>query len=185
MSVVLAAFLMAAVAGVPEVANPGFEQISDQTMVPEGWSFTSLPGKPDLVRYSAEAPAASRESRALLITVAANHPAQTVAYSAHQDVTGFAAGKTYRVSGNVQTKGLRTVPMIVVQCLDASGKNCLTVARSPERKLDRDLDQWERVHANVTVPEGTSIFRLRIGIPSDGNAGGLALIDDITITEAE
>jgi hypothetical protein len=120
-----------------------------------------------------------------VITVAANHPGQTVAYNAHQDVTGFAAGKTYRVSANVQTKGLRSLPMIVVQCLDASGKNCLTVARSPERKLDRDLDQWERVHANVTVPEGTSIFRLRIGIPSNGNAGGLALIDDITLTEAE
>ena len=108
-----------------------------------------------------------------------------MAYNAHQDVTGFIAGKTYRVSANVQTKGLRTLPMIVVQCLDASGKNCLTIARSPERKLDSDLDQWERVQTDVTVPEGTSIFRLRIGIPSDGNAGGVALIDDITITEAE
>jgi len=185
MSVVLAAVLMAAAAGVPEFANPGFEQISDQTGVPEGWSFTSLPGKPDLVRYAGEAPAAGRESRALVITVAANHPAQTVAYNAHQDVTGFVAGKTYRASANVQTKGLRSLPMVVVQCLDASGKNCLAFARSPERKLDGDVDQWERVHANVKVPEGTSIFRLRIGIPSDGNAGGLALIDDITITEAE
>ena len=75
MSVALAAFLMAAAAGLPEVANPGFEQISDQTGAPEGWSFTSLPGKPDLVRYAAATPAAGRESRALVITVAANHPA--------------------------------------------------------------------------------------------------------------
>jgi hypothetical protein len=185
MNVVLAACLMAAAAGLPEVANPGFEQISDQTGAPEGWSFTSLPGKPNLVRYAAETPAVGRESRALVITVAANHPAQTVAYNAHQDVTGFIAGKTYRVSANVQTKGLRALPMIVVQCLDSSGKNQLAIARSPERKLDRDLDQWERVQTDVTVPEGTSIFRLRIGIPAEGNAGGLALIDDIAITEAD
>jgi hypothetical protein len=185
MSVALAALLMAAAAGLPEVDNPGFEQISDQTGAPEGWSFTSLPVKPDLVRYAAATPAVGRESRALVITLAANQPAQTVAYNAHQDVTGFVVGKTYRVSANVQTKGLRTLPMIVVQCLDGSGKQCLAFARSPERKLDGDLDQWERVQTDVTVPEGTSIFRLRIGIPSDGNAGGLALIDDISITEAE
>jgi hypothetical protein len=176
---------MAAAAGVPEVGNPGFEQISDLMGAPEGWSFTSLPGKPELVRYAAETPAAGRESRALVIAVAANHPGQTVAYNAHQDVTGFIAGRTYRVSANVQTKGLRTLPMIVVQCLDASGKNCLRIARSPERKLAGDVDQWERIHAVVTVPEGTSVLRLRIGIPSDGNAGGLALIDDIAITEGD
>ena|SRR5687768_1042383 len=185
MSVALAAFLMVSAAGLPEVANPGFEQISDQTGAPERWSFTSLPGKPGLVRYSAVTPAAGRESRALVITVAANHPDQTVAYNAHQDVTGFAAGKTYRVSANVQTKGLRSLPMIVVQCLDDSGKKPLAIARSTERKLDSDLDQWERVETDVTVPEGTSVFRLRIGIPSNGNAGGIALIDDISITEAE
>lgn len=185
MSVALAAFLMAAAAGVPEVANPGFELISDQTGAPEGWSFTSIPGKTDLVRYAAESPAAGRESRALVITVAAHHPAQTVAYNAHQDVTGFVAGKTYRISANVQTKGLKSLPMIVVQCLDESGRKSLTIARSPERKLDGDLEQWERIGTDVTVPEGTSVFRLRIGIPSDGNAGGLALVDDITITEAE
>ena len=92
MSVALAAFLMAAAAGVPEVANPGFELDQRPDGDAEGWSFTSLPGKPDLVRDAAETPAGAGYS-APVITVAGNHPAQTVAYNAHQDVTGFIAGK--------------------------------------------------------------------------------------------
>lgn len=169
----------------PPILNSGFEQFSEQTdfpfgwqQLPQGWHFTHLPNGASLVRYETKP---LQDSRALLITVASDHPDKTVAYNVWQDVPGFIAGKTYRVSANVQTRGLRHLPLVCVQCLDASGTKFLGFARSSERAIEGDVEQWERVETKITVPEGTATFRLRIGIPSEGNAGGTALIDDVEI----
>ena len=173
-----------AATGNPTVTNPGFEERAERSGAMLGWSFTSLPNEPRLVRYRTKAVVSDgQETNALFITVAADHPSKNVAYNAHQDVQGVVAGKTYRVSAKVQTQGLSTLPMIVVQCLDATGGKYLAFARSPERRLSSDVRKWERVETEVTVPQGTAAFRLRIGIPAEGNAGGTAMIDDVEIVE--
>jgi hypothetical protein len=76
------------------------------------------------------------------------------------------------------------MPMIVVQCLDRSGSRYVGFSRSPERKLTSDLDNWEHIATDITVPEGTSMLRVRVGIPAEGNGGGTAIIDDVAIAEA-
>ncbi|WP_298865675.1 hypothetical protein [uncultured Gimesia sp.] len=183
MTMFLALLLSAVTTEAPQVVNAGFETINERTETPVGWSFTSLPNQAHLVSYKTAVVPSGTKTRALSISVVPNHPDQRVAYNAHQDVQGVVAGKKYRVAARVQARGLQTLPMVVVQCLDESGNKMLAFARTEERKIDNDVEKWENVQTEVTVPEGTSTFRLRIGIPAEGNAGGTALIDDIRIVE--
>ena len=169
----------------PAVANADFETVDQQTGAPAGWRFTSLPKQAHLVRYETEAAAGRSASRALTITIAADHPEQKVSYNAHQDIPGIIAGKKYRVSAKVQTRGLRSLPIVVVQCLDQRGGKFLAFGHSQEKELRADVAEWETVHTEVVVPPGTSTFRLRIGITAAGNAGGTAFIDDVQIVEVE
>lgn len=165
------------------VANAGFEELRGETSFPRDWGFTSLPEKAHLVRYESVADASSA-SRCLLIAIARDHPERVVAYNALQDVPGFVAGKTYRVSAMVRTEGLRSRPFVCAQCLDASKTKFVGFAVTPKTALDADIDDWERIETTITVPEGTATFRVRVGISSEGNAGGSALIDDIQVVEA-
>jgi hypothetical protein len=184
MQVLLAIILGLASNGGPAVINGGFEQKDQLTGMPSDWSFTSLPGGKNLVCYGTESVETNgRKSHALVISVAADHPSERVAYNAHQDLTKLVPGKTYRVSANVRTQGLTTLPMVVVQCLDETGRKYLAFARSAERELSGDLIEWERVKADISVPDGTTVARLRIGIPAEGNAGGKAVIDDVVVDE--
>jgi len=185
MTMFLALLLGAVATEAPQVVNAGFETVNERTEMPVGWSFTSLPNRAHLVSYKTDVDPASKETHALSISVSPVHPNQRVAYNAHQDIQKFVAGKKYRVAAKVQTRGLQTLPMVVVQCLDKSGNKLLAFARTEERKLDNDVEEWENVQTEVTVPEGTTIFRLRIGIPAEGNAGGKALIDDVRIDEVK
>ena len=171
----------------PAISNPGFEQTRQQTglpqdwqELPQGWQFTYLANEAHLVRYQTKS---IPDSRVLLITVASDHPDKNVAYNVWQDVPGIVAGTTYRVSANVQTRGLRHLPFVCVQCLDASGSKFVGFACSPQRAIEADVEKWERVETKIKVPDGTTTFRLRIGIPSEGNAGGTASIDDVKIDE--
>lgn len=166
------------------VNNSGFETLDARTGLPSGWGYTSLPGQSDLVQYKAMT-VSDDQSKALAITISQNHPEQRVAYNAFQDIPGIQNGKTYKVSARVQTRGLDTLPMVVVQCIDQTGNKYLGFARTPERQLQQDIKEWELVETKVTVPEGTAKFRIRAGIPSQGNAGGTAILDDITVTEVE
>jgi hypothetical protein len=190
MEMFLAVLLAVVAADAPVVSNPGFEQVREQTGLPkswrdlpQGWHCTSLPNEVRLVCYETTV-GEGQESRALQITVAADHPDTKVAYNATQDVKGFVAGKSYRVSAKVRTQGLGNLPMICVQCLDPSGSKFVAFARSPGRALNADIQEWERIETTILVPEGTAIFRLRVGIPSEGNAGGTAMIDDVEVVEA-
>lgn len=180
----LFALLMCAVpTEAPQVVNAGFETVNKRTELPAGWSFTSMPNQAHLVSYKTDVDPASTERRALSISVSPDHPNQRVAYNAHQDVQNFVAGKKYRVAAKVQSRGLTTLPMVVVQCLDESGTKLLAFARTEERQLKQDVEKWENVQTELMVPEGTSTFRLRIGIPAEGNAGGTAFIDDVRVIE--
>lgn len=171
--------------GEASVTNPGFEEQSEQTGLPAGWFFTALPNEPGLVTYGTKSIAvAGQESNALFMTVAADHPAKSVSYNAHQDVSGVVAGKTYRVAAKFQTQDLKTLPMLVVQCLNANGET-VGFFRSESRELTENLQTWERIPLNVAVPEGTTTFRVRIGVLSTGNAGGTAYIDDVEIAEVK
>jgi hypothetical protein len=187
MEMVLAAVLCVVAVDVPAVANPGFEEFREAALpygwqyLPQGWHCCHLPGETNLVRYQTKA-AEGSDARALLITVAEDHPEKYVCYNVMQDMPGFAAGKTYRVSAKVQTRGLRKLPFVCVQCLDAESK-FVRITCSPERVLEGDVEEWERVETKVTVPEGTTKFRLRIGVTSQGNEGGTAMIDDIEVVE--
>lgn len=174
-----------AAASTTNVNNSGFEDISERTRLPVGWGYTSLPGQSDLVEYKVTTVPGDENSKALAITVSSNHPDQRVAYNAFQDVPGIESGKTYKVSARIQTRGLETMPMVAVQCIDQTGKKYLGFARTPERKLQQDIKEWQSVETMVTVPAGTAKFRLRAGIPAQGNAGGTAILDDITVTEVE
>ena len=44
MPVAIAALLAVSAAALPEVANPGFEEVAAGTTAPAAWHFTSLPG---------------------------------------------------------------------------------------------------------------------------------------------
>ncbi len=167
----------------PEVTNPGFENISKQSGLPTDWLFTSIPGKLKLVQYEAKALPDNKKSQVLSITVAKDHPKQQVAYNVHQNIKGIATEKTYRVSAKVQTRGLNRLPMVAVQCTDKTGRKYLAFARSTERKLKQDIKKWEQIDTIIKVPTGTSIFKVRIGITTEGNAGGTAFIDDVKVTE--
>lgn len=180
MEMFLAILLAVVATDSPIISNPGFEQLSEQSGLPEGWGFTSLPGEGHLVRYKTTV-GEGQESRALTITVADDHPDKKVAYVAFQELPGAIAGESYRVSAKVRTQGLHTVPTIVLQCVDQSKSKPLAFARSPERVLNADIDQWERIETTIHVPDGTVAFRVLIGVPSEGNAGGTAMIDDIEV----
>ena len=185
MELLLAVFCALAIAGKPEIGNPGFEEVDQRTGMPTEWNLTYLPDGRTHVRYETKAiMRGDQPTNALSITVAADHPSRNVAYNVHQELKGLVSGKSYRVAASVQTRGLTTKPMVVVQCLDASGSKHVGFSRSPEQKLTRDLEQWECITTELTVPEGTSTVVLRIGIPSHGNAGGTAIIDDVSIVEA-
>lgn len=185
MTMLFALLLGAVATDSPQVVNSDFETVNERTETPVGWSFTSLPKKSHLVSYKTTVDPAEKDSRALSITVTPDHPQLRVAYNVHQDVQKFVAGKKYRVAAKVQARGLQTLPMVVVQCLDESGTKLLAFARTEERQLKKDVEQWENVETELMVPEGTSTFRLRIGIPAEGNAGGTALIDDVRIIEVK
>lgn len=201
MEMFLAVLLGVVASDAPVVSNPGFEQVreqqvSEQTaqareqtgqaqgwgLLPQGWHLCYLPNEEHLVRYETKA-GEGQESRALLITVADDHPDKLVCYNATQDVPCFIAGKSYRVSARVKTSGLHNMPFICVQCLDSSGSKFVGFAGTPKRALDADIEQWERIETKITVPEGTATFRLRVGISSEGNAGGTAMIDDVEVVE--
>lgn len=171
-----------AISGDSAVANGGFEQTDQFTEMPSGWSFTSIPGKQDLVRYGTKS--IGTNDRALYISVAADHPAEGVAYNAYQDLKRLVAGKTYRVSAKVRSQRLTTLPMIVVQCLGKQETKHLGLARSAERQLSGDLVEWQRIETEITVPDGTAVVRLRVGITAEGNAGGTAVIDEVAVVEA-
>lgn len=81
--------------------------------------------------------------------------------------------------------GLRTMPFICVQCLDWSKSKFVGFAGTPASALTADIQQWERIETKISVPEGTAIFRLRVGISGDGNDGGTVMIDDIEVTEVQ
>jgi hypothetical protein len=195
MEMVLAVLLGVVATDAPLVSNPGFDEVREQTRLPEGWGLLPqgwhlcyLPNEQHLVRYETKVDEKTKvdggqESRALFITVAGDHPDKVVAYNATQDVPGFVAGKSYRVSAKVRTQGLRNMPFICVQCLDSSKSKFVGFAGTPKRALQADIEQWERIETTVLVPEGTAAFRLRVGIPSEGNAGGTAMIDDIEVVE--
>lgn len=185
MELLLAIFCAMATAGKPAIGNADFEEVDQRTGMPSGWNFTYLPDGPTQVKYETKAVVRGDQStNALSITVAVDHPSRTVAYNAHQELKGVVPGKSYRVSAKIQTRGLTAKPMVVVQCLDASGSKQVGISRSAEQKLTRDLDQWESIATELTIPEGTSTVVLRVGIPARGNAGGTAIIDDVSIVEA-
>jgi hypothetical protein len=177
------AWAVAAAAPAPTVENPGFETLNEQSGLPSGWAFAYLPGKLDLIRYESVTFPDAPEAKALSLTVAAGHPNEAVSYNAYQDVEEIEPGKTYQLAARVRTRGLTTLPMAVVQCLDGSGTQLLAFARTPSRTLTGDVQEWEPITTSVTVPEGTALFRVRIGIPSTGNAGGTAYVDDVSVTE--
>ena len=184
MQIMLSMLLGLTTAATPTVVNADFEQEDIRTGLPTGWSYTLLPDKRHLVNYQTTRVTAERgRTRALSITVASDHPEHAVAYNIHQDLKGLTPGRAYRVSARVCTRGLKTMPMIVVQCLDARGTRFLGLARSQQRELPGDLDHWEQIHTDILIPEGTATVRLRIGIPASGNAGGTAIIDDVDIVE--
>jgi hypothetical protein len=185
MEMFLAVLLSVVATDAAAVANPGFEELSEQSGLPSGWWFTSLPNQARLVRYETVAAGEDQESRALAIKVASDHPEQRVAYNAHQILPGIVPGKTYRVSAKVQTKGLSHLPFVAVQCLDETKTKYLTISSSPERTLTGDIEKWERVETEITVPEETKIVWLRIGIWSKGNTGGTALIDDVEVAQVQ
>ncbi len=191
MEMFLAVLLGVVATDAPVVSNPGFEQVREQTGLPEGWRglpqgwhCSYLPNEAHLVRYETEA-SEGQESRVLRITVEEDHPDKRIHYNATQDVPGFIAGKSYRVSAKVRTQGLRTAPFICVQCLDSSKSKFVGFAGTPERALTTDIEQWERVETKITVPEGTATFRLRVGITDDGNEGGTVMIDGVEVVEEQ
>jgi len=168
----------------PAINNPRFEEIVEETGLPIGWSFSSLPSGQHLVSYRANAVGTEvDDTYALTIHVAAGHPERDVAYNAYQDLHGLNPGKTYRVSAKMKAKGLSVAPMIVLQCLNANGNKVLGFARSDVRQLTEEVSVWERFQTELTIPKDTATVRLRIGIPAKGNAGGTAIIDDVEIVE--
>jgi hypothetical protein len=191
MEMFLAVLLSVVASEAPVVANPGFEQVREPItlpqgwgVLPQGWHLTHLPNQAHLVHYETTT-GEGQESRAMLITVTTDHPDKKIAYNVHQDLPGFKAGKSYRVSANVRTQGLRTAPFICVQCLDVSKAKFVGFAGTPDRELTSDIEQWERIETKITVPEGTATFRVRVGITDDNNQGGTVMIDDIEVVETE
>ena len=191
MKLFLAALLGVVAADAPLVSNPGFEQLREESFVPEtwhgwpqDWHLTFLPNLSHLVRYETKV-GEGQESKALYITIETDQPDKKIAYNAMQDVPGFAVGKSYCVSAKVRTQGLRTAPFICVQCLDPSKKKFVGFSGTPERALTSDVQDWERIETKITVPEGTAVFRVRIGITDDDNEGGTAIIDDVEVVEIQ
>jgi hypothetical protein len=191
MEMFLAALLSVVAADAPVVSNPGFEHLRQQPPVsnswqgmPADWHLTFLPQLAHLVRYETKA-GPGQESKALYITIEEDHLEKNIAYNAMQDVKGFVVGKTYSLSASVRTQGLHTAPFVCVQCLDASKKNFLAFASTPQRALTTDIQDPERFETRITVPPETAVFRLRIGISDDGNEGGTAIIDDVQIVEIQ
>jgi hypothetical protein len=189
MEMLLAVLLGVVATDVPAISNPGFEQVCEQAPVPDDWASlphawhcSFLPNEAHRVRYESKA-CEGHDSRALLITIAEDHPEKRIHYNVTQDMPNFIAGKSYRVSAKVRTQGLRTAPFICVQCLDSSKSKFVSFAGTPERALTGDIDHWELIETKITVPAGTATFRLRVGITDDGNEGGTAMIDDIEVVE--
>ncbi|WP_417737139.1 hypothetical protein [Rosistilla oblonga] len=182
--ILMLAVLMTVANDAPQISNGRFEQSVKTSGLPSSWLFTSLPSKHHLVTYRTKVVGeGDQASNALEIHVAGDHPDESVAYNAHQELKGLAVGKTYRVSAKMTASGLSTAPMIVLECLNANGDKHLGFARSEERRLSGDVTAWERFETDITVPEGTAVVRLRVGIPAKGNAGGTAVIDDVEIAE--
>ena len=174
-----------AFAPVSHVANSSFESVDEPTNMPTGWQATHVPGQPELVSYAVKAMPARPATKALAIHVAADHPEKQVAYNVWQDLADIQPGKSYQLTAQVQTRGLTTLPVLVVQCLDDSGRKYLGFGRSPDRTLKADVTEWETISTELEIPEGTSTVRLRIGIPAAGNQGGTAMIDEVRVKEMQ
>lgn len=86
------------------VINGGFEQIEQLTGMPSGRSFTSLPGQQTLVCYGTKSiNTDGEENHALVIAIAADHPAERVESNAHQDLKGLAARTAPVPASNANT----------------------------------------------------------------------------------
>jgi hypothetical protein len=119
------------------------------------------------------------------MSISPDHPDQAVSYNVFQDLAGLEPGRRYRVAAKVRTLGVKNRPGVMLQCFDKQRKEMLAFAHTGAQLLDKDLTEWKTLEAYVTIPPGTDLARLRVGMSSVGNVGGTAWFDDVEVTRAD
>jgi len=178
-------FWSAAFANAAEVRNSSFDEMAPQTGHPVAWHGTCLPGKGRFIRYECDQLDGREGGRALKMSIRPDHPDEAVSYNVFQDLTGLEPGQRYRIAAKVRTLGVKNRPGVMLQCYGKQRKEMLAFAHTGAERLDKDITEWRTLEGYVTIPDGTDLARLRVGMSSVGNVGGTAWFDDVEVTKAD
>lgn len=164
--------------------NGGFEYKAIYKYDPLGWYTSQVPEMEDYVTFAWDDTAMHDGERSVSIEIMADHPDQHINHHWWAEVREYTIGETYELSGWVRTVRLKQPPMVVIQCWGKGATEMLAMAGTQESYAITGNQNWTRVKAEVTIPEGTDKVVIRAGLAAPANAGGKVWFDDIAFTVA-
>ena len=119
--------------------------------------------------------------RSVFVAIGDNHPDSPVHYNWMTESKGWQSGETYELLGWIKAENVNRPAFIMAQCWSADGKRILGGASTQTTFPVTGTTDWTRVSTRLTVPEGTSVVRIRAGLSSRDNLGAKAWFDDISL----
>jgi len=165
------------------LANGGFEQSQENSDDPLAWFGTRLSKTANHFYLGAMQYAPHSGKRSVVVEIGENHPDHRVDYNWTAVVHGWEVGQTYELSGWIKVENAQRPAFIMATCRDQEtnqGKR-LGFATTERQYPVTGTTGWIRVSTHLTVPEGTSIVRIRAGLSSQNNRGAKAWFDDLAL----
>jgi beta-lactamase regulating signal transducer with metallopeptidase domain len=165
------------------IANAGFEEFEENSDDPKGWWATRLQKMAGHFYLATSQYPAHGGKRSVVVEIGDNHPDQRVDYNWTIVAKGWKAGETYELSGWVRTENARSPAVILATCRNQETKQGKMIGfATTERQYPiTGTTDWTRVSTRLTVPEGTSVVRIRAGLSSQNNRGARAWFDDLAL----
>lgn len=163
------------------ILNGGFEELQESGD-PQSWFGTRVPRTMDHVKLAVSTTEAHGGERSVAVLIGDDHPEERIDYNWTIDAQGWQAGQTYELSGWIKVEDAARSAFIMTQFVGDPGMTTLLGGASTEKSAPvQGTADWTRVSTRFVVPEGVRIIRVRIGLSSQGNSGGKAWFDDLSL----
>jgi hypothetical protein len=163
------------------IANGSFEQPKQKSDDPETWYATRLPWTREHVVLAASPTVAHSGSRSVVVEIGHSHPEMQVHYNWTTVAQGWQEGETYELSGWIRVENAQRPAFIMAQCWNEDKTQIIGGATTQRAFPITGTTDWIRVRTQLTVPEGTSVVRIRAGLSSQGNPNAKAWFDDLSL----
>jgi len=177
------------------LGNGGFEERQEHSNDPQEWFGTRLPDTAGHFLMASSSSVAHNGRRSVFVEIGESHPDRPVAYNWTAVANGWKPGETYELSGWIKVENAKEPAFIMAQFWDAEstpptkekpiGKRASMIGGATTQKdfpVTGTAD-WKRVSTRLTVPEGTKVVRVRIGLASQRNWGAKAWFDDVSLVK--